>query len=390
VSGEPPLFANVGAEGGRVPAAARDTVRAVATLWAWGFGEGRTVRLPDGEPLEVPAWPSALGPRSEAPVFPWLAEAPPAWWPGDPDWPEADPEAAAVARALHDKGFAQAFAEAEGWVPRPLRGCTRVLDPEELADADAFGELLRAAVAAWPAWLDGAFALKPRLGTSGRGRVGGRLAELERCDWRGALPRLAARGGAVLEPWLPRIDDASCQVAVTSEGVSLLGTLQLRNRESGGYRGHAGEIDSRGRVYTGLAWDETLREAGAALAAASAGQGYRGPAGLDALSFRGPDGEEQVRPVVEWNARSTTGTVVLGLLRRALPALRHALGLGPGERRAFEFALDAPPEWDEAARSLGERGWLVRLGEPGGLAPALLFGPDRAALASALASAQAD
>lgn len=387
MSDAPALRANVGAEEGPVPPAARDAVEAVSALWSWCFGRGRPLRAWDGRPLAAPDWPDGLGPPDGEPVYPWLAEGPTAWWPGDPALPEPEDERAKAARALHDKAFAQAFAADEGYEPRALRGCVRSFGPQELADPEAFAGTLRRSLEGWPAWLEGAFALKPRFGTSGRGRVGGRLAELERVDWRAVLPRLAAHGGAVLEPWLSRIEDGSCQLAIAADGeVSLLGTLALRTSEAGLYRGHAGELDSRGRVFSGLAWEEELREAGAALARASAARGYRGPAGLDAFSFRDADGRERLRPIVEWNARFTTGTVVLGLVRRALPRAKARLSLGPGERRAFRFALDAPePRWDRAGQRLGVDGWLVRLGRFGGVSPALLFGRDREALEGALA-----
>jgi hypothetical protein len=46
--------------------------------------------------------------------------------------------------------------------------------------------------------------------------------------------------------------------------------------------------------------------------------------------------------VVEFNARFTTGTVLAGLIRRALPRIRERSLLAPGRRLAFAFSLEAP------------------------------------------------
>ena len=51
---------------------------------------------------------------------------------------------------------------------------------------------------------------------------------------------------------------------------------------------------------------------------------------------------------------STFGTVVIGLLRRALPRIRQALSLDPGGLRAFLFRLDAPlGGWPEPTDAQG-------------------------------------
>ncbi len=284
------------------------------------------------------------------PVFPWLALPPGravAWWVTEEAREEASrqgdvltgPAPEIVAR-VHDKAFAARVAEREGWVPEPLRGCVHVLSPEELAAPDAV-EAIRARVAAWPAWTRGRFTLKPRFGTSARGRVGGEGAD--DAMLRGALPRLRERGGAVLEPWLPRCGDASTQLHVDDEGVTLLGTLQPVTTPAGVVLGHRGSVDRRGRVASGAACDETLREAAAVVAAAARDEGYRGPCGVDAFCFTGPDGARVLRPVVELNARFTVGTLALAAVRRVLPALVAELGLAPGERLPFWFGLDAPP-----------------------------------------------
>jgi hypothetical protein len=146
-----------------------------------------------------------------------------------------------------------------------------------------------------------------------------------------------------------------------------------------------GEVDARGRVYSGCEWDEPMREAAAALAGEARTRGYHGPCGVDGLVFRvreeGSEPRDILRPLLELNARFTVGFVTLALIRRALPQVREALALTPSQRRAFLFSLDVPPgwsDWSEIERELGEHTHLVRLDSgPGGqrsaLRPGLLF-----------------
>ena len=97
-----------------------------------------------------------------------------------------------------------------------LRGLPTPLAPEELR---ASGAAARVAdmLASWPSWARARFTLKPRIGTSGRGRVAG-VHGLVSDAMQGAFERLASRGGAVLEPWLDRVADASAQLHVAEDG----------------------------------------------------------------------------------------------------------------------------------------------------------------------------
>jgi hypothetical protein len=273
----------------------------------------------------------------------------------------------------------------EGLLPAALRDLVTVFDPAELRDADPVIARMAEALARWPEALRSQFTLKPRLGTSGRGRVAGRAGEVDTPAIRGALPRLAERGGALLEPWFTRSRDLSAQLFVDGEGrVTLLGTLEQIVATSGLYLGHRGEIDSRGRVFSGSELEEPLREAAPQVAVAAAAEGYHGPCGVDAFALRLPmangesgDAEREIlRPAVELNARYTMGIVAIGLVRRALDRVRGPLALEPGCRRAFLFALDAPPAgWEAAAASAGPEALLLPLscGQQESARPALLF-----------------
>jgi hypothetical protein len=365
VSASPLLFANVGAEAG--PAWTRlaeaPPVRSVARLWRRLFAP------------EAPAFDWLPGPGSLAA---WLNTAEAAREAVDAGLPLAG-AAPAVVRRVHDKAFAQAVARREGLVPEWLAETLVVLEPEDLLPEATAIQALEARLAGWPAWARRRFTLKPRLGSSGRGRVAGEDGRARTPAVRGALARLADRGGALLEPWLPRTEDLSAQLLVGADGsLRMLGTTRQLLAPSGLYRGQAGSVDTRGRIASGSAQDGALREAAVAVARAAAEQGYAGPCGLDAFSCRAPSGATVLRPVVEFNARYTLGIVAIGLLRRALPAAAARLGLQPDAPLEFRFALEAPPGLrGEAPRNVH----LVPLGEPDEpRGPALLFARERSAL----------
>jgi hypothetical protein len=265
-------------------------------------------------------------------------------------------------RRVHDKAFAHAVAEREGLLPARLRGAIQVLDAAALQPDAAGMAAVEAALASLPEWAALDFTLKPRLGSSGRGRVAGAHAIADTPAIRGALARLAARGGALLEPWLDRIEDLSAQLFVASDGaLRMLGTTRVIVTRAGLYRGQRGLVDSKGRVVSGSEHDETLREAAVLAAQAAAGEGFRGACGIDAFSFRGPEGVV-LRPLLEINARFTAGTIAVGLVRRQLDALVRHFAPGPEQRLAFYFGLTPPPGgWPESRAevlsvALGTRG----------------------------------
>jgi hypothetical protein len=322
------LLANLGAEeAGRGERAQRaPRARAVAALW-------RTL------------W-------DEPPAFAWLPRSGVVAWFNDASAEEVAREAgcalfgaeARSVRALHDKAFGWRIACAAGFAPPSLHALVAVLEPDVLR-APGAARAIAARVAAWPAWARRSFILKPRIGTSARGRASGGASGDAR--WERALARLADCGGAMLEPWLTRSWDASAQLVVHEGGeVELLGTLRQDVTPAGAPRGHCGVIDASGAISSGLDCDARLRAAALHVARAAAAAGYRGPCGVDSFAFRDPEsGAEIVRPVVELNARFTLGTVALGCLRRALRT--HA---APPERAArFAFALAGERAPDPAA-----------------------------------------
>ena len=130
-----------------------------------------------------------------------------------------------IVRTVHDKAFAFRFARENGYEARPLREIGGVWDPVDLT-GDGAASRIREEVSSWPAWTAQRFTLKPRFGGAGRGRFGG-SADTAQADIAAALPRLAERGGAILEPWVERTGDLSAQLYVAQDGtITLLGTLQ--------------------------------------------------------------------------------------------------------------------------------------------------------------------
>jgi hypothetical protein len=161
------------------------------------------------------------------------------------------------------------------------------------------------------------FFMKPRLGTSGRGKVVGNDGTLGRAA-RQRLPGFTKTGGAVIEPWLERIMDLSVQFWISRDGeVTTLGSTRQLLTESGVYRGNVGTIDETGAIHSGTEHDEEICKAGLKVAQAAAREGFWGPCGIDAFTYRDPDGTLRLRALVELNARFTTGIIALGILARA-------------------------------------------------------------------------
>jgi hypothetical protein len=383
------LLPNLGGEEGDAwrRSADQPPVAMAASLWASLFGGHARIGERRASPHDEPAfdWLPAQGGAI-------------AWW-GGPEavaalaahrWLGPDPDA--VLR-VHDK----AFAALHGATPAALRGLALVLGPGDLEDADGAIARIESTVRAWPAPLRERFCLKPRLGSSGRGRVVVRGEAFEAETLRGALPRLARRGGAILEPWLDRRADLSVSFHL-SDGASgppleLLGSLRAICTPGGAPRGHRGELDRRGRVHSGSRFDDALREAACDLVLRAWENGLRGPCGVDALVYRDAGGREALRPIVELNARFTMGIVALGCLRRARARLRDALAIAPDERVGVLVATrEAPRDWADFGVDVVLPIPRIPEGDPR-RGPAILAARDPADLdpvADALASATAD
>ncbi len=397
------LLPNLGAEEGEHwrSFATLPAVATTARLWRWLFAPPTRIVGLGASAQHQEGWPSQLGPRPSDAIFawldasntltPWLASVEAAELCQELGRELSAPDAAVVSR-VHDKAFAQQQAGQLGYQPRELAELIHIFEPNALAKTDTFLADLAERLLRWPDWTGGRFTLKPRMGTSGRGRVASEASRLDAAAVRGALPRLAACGGALLEPWLDRVSDLSVLLHVdpaapasagrtrSASPITLLGSLEQLVTPAGLCLGHLGEVDSRGRIFSGSPHEEAVREAAAALANAARETGFSGPCGVDSFVFRvraNETDDARLRPVVELNARFTLGIVALGLVRRVLGQLREALGLEPGQRRAFLFALDTPvgwQSWQSRLAQLGEGTRLVPLWQPDDASrPALLF-----------------
>lgn len=347
------LLPNLGAEEGDESTAARPGYPDAAALWLLLFSAPSRA-IDRGAPLDTPF-------DRTRPVFPWLEDEG-----GGVPWLSTERAARRLLRLglrpaavdpdivheVHDKAFALEVALEAGWLDPELSRSLTIFSPDDLSDPAG----VEAVLAGLPAWTDD-WVLKPRFGSSGRGRVPGKGRRLEAVAAAG-LPRLARRGGAILEPWLPRIADLSAQLHLGDEGPTLLGSTRQILAHTGVYQGNRGIVEG-GRIRAGTPWDDELETVALQMGKAVWSKGFRGPCGLDAFVYTGPDGGPIFRPVVEFNARFTMGTVALGLVHRA-----WEVGIGR-EAGAFRFLLRGGAS--EGALGLGADSTLAFASEPEGL-----------------------
>lgn len=385
------LLPNLGAEEGQdwFAIANHAPVLVAARLWALLFAGRDGIRHPRDGAADTQLrcetlWPEALGEVPESAAFPWIAEgAAHAWLNTQTAAAYADTVldspivgiSPALAWELSDKARTARVAAELGLTPASLASLVEPITPEECRDANALIARLESSLAAWPDWTERRFTLKPRFGTSGRGRVGG-METVDTPAVRSALPRLSDRGGALFEPWLKRQTDLSISLHVPAPDANeslptILGSLEMLTSPSGLYRGHCGEVDNRGRVFSGHREDESLRADAAMLAGALRSQGFFGPCGIDAFSYL--EGERsRLRSAVEFNPRITMGIVTLGLIRRALPRVRTQLDLSPGSRRGVlmtTFSKKDRAQRDAMLALLGENIVAINLASPPQLPP---------------------
>ena len=259
-------------------------------------------------------------------------------------------------------------------------------------ESEALGRVLSIASRRGPMDRAPAGTLKPRHGSSG-----GAASEDGR-DRTRAPRRAAAPRGARRRDLRAVADRTDLSVSLTSRRrkrtpLVVLGSLEMWTTASGGYRGHFGEVDHRGRVFSGDPGDETLRGEAAALAARARAEGFFGPCGVDAFRYRQPTPGgapiERLRGAVEFNARSTMGLVAIGLVKRAFPRVRKRLGLQPGERHGFALTHRAADDTTWRARiyeHVGNDAAIVDLAEasgPGDPRASLVFSRDPASIRAA-------
>lgn len=213
-------------------------------------------------------------------------------------WSLRPPEPAVV-RRVHHRAFALETARALGCA---LPGA------EWLEDAAALSRQL----ARGGAGAGGRFVLKDPLSAAGRDRVIARVEEATESGVARRIERLFEQcrrsGGVLFEPWLDRQDDFGTLGLVTETGVELLGS-------------HRQQVDPRDGRFLGVALEppaghapiaadvrEELRRVATAVGEALAAEGYRGPFGVDAWTWR-EGGMVRLNALGEVNARMTMGLV---------------------------------------------------------------------------------
>ena len=210
----------------------------------------------------------------------------------------------ALVRVVHDKGYCARASEALGLVEVSLRGAITVLDVD-----DCTVDGLVACTIAQPGFMaGGGLVAKPRMSTSGRGRLDLRRGITER-----AAARLRRHGGAVVEPWLPRTGDYSSQWWIADDGLHFLGATEARQSFAGLWQGSRMWIDVDGIPTVPGDVGRAVVDRGLLLAERLAREGFRGPCGVDVFTWD-HDGERQVR-LCEINARMTAGFVAVMLAR---------------------------------------------------------------------------
>jgi hypothetical protein len=137
---------------------------------------------------------------------------------------------------------------------------------------------------------------------------------------------IETQGSILLERWLDKFADLSVQIEVSQEKIELLGIRRFFTGPRLEYRGTALDprLSSLGPealrfLHAGALerWKSLARAIGQELASSA----YEGPAGIDALLYRVPDGTFRLRPLVELNPRWTMGRIALEIEKRVLPGV---------------------------------------------------------------------
>ena len=136
-------------------------------------------------------------------------------------------------------------------------------------------------------------------------------------------------GAVIIEPWLDRVLDFSCQLEMRKEGLRVMGFVGMENDPRGQYqasvyhpsftRGLSQEITRFLHGASGNRMKILYDNLVAFLEPKLESAGFRGALGIDALVYRDELGQLRLKPLVEINPRHTMGRLLLELMRRASP-----------------------------------------------------------------------
>jgi len=196
--------------------------------------------------------------------------------------------------------------------------------------------------------------------------------------------QLETPGAILIEPWLDRLLDFSCQFEMEQEGLRRKGFVRMINDARGQYqssihsrsatRGWPTELARFVHGSSGNRMKLLFEGLRAFLEPRLAEARFRGPIGVDAMIFREPGGTLRLKPVVEINPRYTMGRLLIELMRQAKPGCTGRLDLvnraalrrlGHDSFASYAAALreQAPPRFHaEGPRRL--RGGAVCLNDP--------------------------
>lgn len=137
---------------------------------------------------------------------------------------------------------------------------------------------------------------------------------------------LASQGELIVEPWLNKICDLSIQLTVEDERIRIHGIRRFITGNRNEYRGTflggrfpGFETEHLRFLHSVLdPWHGFIQDLGLCLQK----EGYRGPAGVDALLWKDVDGNLRLKPLVELNPRWTMGQVALRLETHLAPGVQ--------------------------------------------------------------------
>lgn len=172
-------------------------------------------------------------------------------------------------------------------------------------------------------------ALKAPWSIAGRGLIQVRTSGLTERDRTWLTPVLQQQGAVVVEAWLDRVADFSCQYELMPGSLPRLkGQVHLLNDAGGRFLACESAPAFTRLLPAGAA--RCLHESGAEVLYAQTLPDLLmtlpgldrlyGNLGVDAFLYRHPDGGIRLRPVVEINPRTTMGRVTLDLRRLTDPA----------------------------------------------------------------------
>ena len=209
-----------------------------------------------------------------------------------------------VVAAVHHRAFHLRVAEELGCA---LPGARMV---ESMAELD---HLLGARTAP-SAWV-----LKSPLSASGRNRYIERNGPaLSDPKSRRTVEKLIERCGPLLfEPWMDRLADYGCAALLTATDLRIVGIHRQRVDVKGQFAGIELETDLTERDRA------RFLEIVEGVASALRREGYAGPFGVDAWTYRRADGSAVFHPLGEINARMTFGLVAWAEASCSQPARRR-------------------------------------------------------------------